>query len=166
MGARLRRVSPRARSGAGGQAMGGTGFHALKWQTFGVAAVGLSALLIGLHFLKFPHGRLGPLVVGVAVLWSVILLFNEFAFLLIGRTDAALGQERQRLYALHQISLGITVLPAFERNLGATLEIVRQVCGAAIVAWMEPAAGAETEIRCRVLVGERHSAADEDLRLG
>lgn|GEM_PF-971989 len=147
------------------RAMGRTNFRALKWQTFGVGAVGLSTVLVALHVWWGPSATAGALALRVALLSAAILVFNEYAFLLIGRTDGALNQERQRLYALHQISEGVTFLPALERNLGATLEIVRQVSGAAVVAWVEPTGGAKAEIRCRVMVGDRRTTADEDVRL-
>lgn len=147
------------------RAMGRANFRALKWQTFGGGAVGLSAVLVALHVWRGPSGSLGELAVRVVLLCAAVLVFNECAFVLIRRANEALHQERQRLYALHQISEGVTFLPALERNLGATLEIVRQVSGASVVAWMEPTGGAKAEVACRVLVGDRRTAADEDLRL-
>lgn len=147
------------------RAIGRTNFRALKWQTFGVGAVSLSAVLVGLNLWRGPSVSAAEMGLRVAVLSVAILLFNEYAFLLIGRADEALNQERQRLYALHRISEGVTFLPSFERNLGATLEIVRQVSGAAVVAWVEPTGGAEADIRCRLLVGESRTSAGGELRL-
>lgn len=154
-------VVQRAAAGAGVEDVGGAEFHRLKWQTFGVATLGLAGVQLLLHFFG-AHARWVPVVINIAVITAAVLVFNEYVFRLIAQADAALGRERQRLYALHQISEAVAFLPALERNLGASLDIVRRVTSAAVVGWMEPAAN-HPEIRTRVLVGDRRSGADEDL---
>lgn len=142
--------------------MGGAEFRRLRWQTFGVATLGLVAVQFLLHFLGPEGARWLPVVVTIAVIAAAVLIFNEYVFRLIARAHAALGRERQRLYALHQISEAVAFLPALERNLGASLDIVRRVTSAAVVGWLEPAAH-EPELHVRVLVGDRRSAANEEL---
>lgn len=139
------------------------GLGRLKWETFAVAAVGLSGILLAVHLTQDPAGALTLLLLRLALLLGAILAFNEYVFLLVGRAEAALQAERQRLYALHQISESIAFLPQVERNLGSTLAVVRQLCRAEVVGWLEPMADGG-ELRCRVLVGERLSPAEEELR--
>ena len=142
--------------------VGGAEFRRLKWQTFGVATLGLVSVQVLVHLFDAHGTKWTPAIVNSAVITVAVLIFNEYVFRLIARADAALGRERQRLYALHQISEAVAFLPALERNLGASLDIVRRVTSAAVVGWMEPSAH-RPEIRVRVLVGDRRSAADDGL---
>ena len=142
--------------------MGGAEFRRLKWQTFGIATLGLICVPVLVHLFGAHGARWTPAFENIAVITVAVLIFNEYVFRLIGRADAALGRERQRLYALHQISEAVAFLPALERNLGASLDIVRRVTSAAVVGWMEPSAH-RPEIRVRVLVGDRRSASDDGL---
>ncbi len=142
--------------------MGWSEFRRLKWQTFAVAALGLTCLQILLHFLDGRGATWLPVGVNVAVVTAAVLVVNEYVFRLIGRADAAVGQERQRLYALHQISEAVAFLPVLERNLRGSLDIVRRVSGAAVVGWMTPTAN-RAAIHTSVLVGDRRSRTDEAL---
>jgi two-component system nitrate/nitrite sensor histidine kinase NarX len=137
-------------------------FPRLKWRAFAVVAAAIVALLCAAHLVFSSDHTWTPVLVRAGMVLTGMLAFNEYVFRLVGRAEAALQQERRRLQAIHQISSGVAFLPALERNLGSSLEVIRAVFGAAVVAWMVPAGG---ELQCRLIVGERRTGADDDLRL-
>jgi signal transduction histidine kinase len=112
------------------------GLRELKWLTFGVAALGASALDALLH-LADPGGGWVAVALRSVALVGAVFVFNEYAFALVARRDALLAEERERLWALHRISRGVALLPAWERNLTPSLEILRQVARADLVLWIE-----------------------------
>ncbi len=135
----------------GGGAVKRVGLRKLKWLTFAVAVAGVAALDVVLY-LSHPGARPMDAAVRGAALGLAILVFNEYAFGLVARRDTLLEQERERLYALHQISRGLALLPGVDRNLTHSLDVLRRVTGADIAAWLEPVGGGGAV--CRAAVGE------------
>ncbi len=135
--------------------MGWPEFSRLKWLTFVVAAVGFTLLQ---DFLTPARGWMPSLWLRGGVMVAAILAFNEYAFRLIGRANQAVSEERRRLHALHEISESIAFLPAQERNLGPSLDVVRRLGHAHLVSWLEQ--GNDGRWVCRAHAGDRLSTSD------
>jgi len=142
--------------------MGGPELRTVKWRALCVVAVGVASVQALLHMLLDPRSPWWHVVLRVAIYVGGLFLLIEYAFRLLERTGGALEQERARLHALHRVTEGAALLPDLARTLADSIDEVRRVCGAAVVAWVAPAGA---ELRYRLLAGERRTASDEQVRL-
>jgi signal transduction histidine kinase len=114
-----------------------TGLRRLKWLTFAVAVAGVAAL-DAMLYLGNPGARPVDALARALALAVAILVFNEYAFGLVARRDAQLESERDRLYALHEISRDLALLTGGEQGVARSLQVLCRVTGADVAAWVEP----------------------------